>query len=140
LQDGYDVSRLFRILPDARVLIGVPVRDDVVRDLERSRNAIRFNQRVFPKLQFREIELVHFKFHIFFLKDDVRYAFIGSMNLTANRWEEIMYQVPEFNAVNELCLIYEHYWKKGREVKPHKEDLVATLAQRVTKRAMDTER
>lgn len=139
LQDGYDVSRLFRILPDARVIIGVPERDDTARDLERSRNAVRFQQRIWPKIQFREHPLVHYKFHIFFTHDNARVAFVGSMNMTANRWDEMMVEVA-METVEELCEIFERVWKTSKEVKPHKATLLKDLEVRVVKGRFDVEK
>lgn len=141
LQEGYDVSRLFRILPDAQVLVGVPVRDDTARDLERSRNAVRYSSRVWPKIRFRESLMTHYKFHIFYPKDptELPSAFVGSMNLTSNRWGELMVEV-DYQATEELQSLFETLWRKAKEVKPHKADFVKDLANRIVRRAFDTEK
>lgn len=140
LQDGYDVSRLFRILPDAQVLIGVPVKDDTARDLERSRNAIRFAQRAFSKIRFREHVLVHYKFHIFYPKDPAEppSAFVGSLNLTSNRWDELMIEV-DYATTEELQSLFEGLWRKAKEVKPHPKTYIKDLETRVVRGAFSSE-
>lgn len=134
LQSGFEVTQLFRTLPDAQVLIGVPVRDDTARDLERSRNAIRYAQKLFPKLRFREYTLIHYKFHIFYPKHPAEQptAFIGSMNLTAGHWEELMVEV-DYETTEELQSLFERLWRNAKEVSPHSKTLLKNLEARIVR-------
>jgi len=140
LQEGSGVYKLLSALPKGQILVGSPQADDGSRDKFRTQNSIRYFNRVWGrKHEFRESLLTHYKFHLFFNAAQLPRGFVGSMNMTANRWNEVMIEV-ELTVTNELTHLFSTLWRNAKEVSAHKGTLLQNFAERVVKRAMDTEK